>query len=95
MDLGLPACSESLLACAENPMIIGLPRLREAFGRVQLSIEGDQPWVTLRRDWPVAGGSLMEFTGRLNLGHSLRRTRLVQAWLVPDHRARPDRRWWW
>lgn len=50
-------------------MIDGRPRLRELFGRVRLTVEGDERWVALRHVWDEADGTLMKLTGRLNLGH--------------------------
>jgi hypothetical protein len=54
-----------------DAVITGRPWIREVFGRVRLSIVGDQPWVGLRREWTDVDGVLMEFKGRLNLGHRL------------------------
>jgi hypothetical protein len=52
-----------------DAVVYGRPRLREVFGRVHLAVTGDEEWVALCHDWGEADGALMEFAGRLNLGH--------------------------
>jgi hypothetical protein len=60
--------SEQILVRGDA-VVYGRPALREVFGRVHLAISGDEPWVALCREWGEADGALMEFSGRLNLGH--------------------------
>jgi hypothetical protein len=56
-----------------RPPFDGAPKVEESFGTVALSIAGDEPWIGLRNDWSSAAASLLEFQGRMNLGHRLLR----------------------
>jgi Acetoacetate decarboxylase (ADC) len=68
---GGPSDGTKRLLVRGDPEIQGLPNVREVFGRVRLSVDGDQSWIGLRHEWTDAAGALIEFTGHLNLGHRL------------------------
>lgn len=68
---GVPSDGTERLLVRGDPEIVGVPKLREVFGRVRLTVDGDQAWIGLRQEWTEAEGALMEFAGHLNLGHRL------------------------
>ncbi len=52
-----------------DPLISGVPRVRETFGKVRVSLETNQPWAHLFPRELTTRGIVMEFSGQLMLRH--------------------------
>jgi hypothetical protein len=52
-----------------DPLISGVPRVRETFGKVRVSVATNQPWAALFPRELTTKGIVMEFSGQLMLRH--------------------------
>ena len=68
--VGEEAHKEFLLLKGE-PKFTGLPKIKENFGRIQMTLNSDQPWAALFPQEITAKGVFMNFKGELILRHKL------------------------
>jgi hypothetical protein len=69
VPIGAKEAEDQALLLSGDPLISGVPRVQETFGRVRLSMETNQPWAGLFTQEIMTRGVLMQFSGQLLLRH--------------------------